>query len=140
MIAMIGYGWLGLTLITFSFYGWGRVIRLLAQLPAGKWPVTTALGLAAIVVSGGVVNVLRLAEPVMLRVIVIAGIALSILALWRDGIRPLSWRLATPFRIGLIPWCACVVALTTLMLTTQLAPPFYNLGDDLREYFPTSYG
>ena len=56
MLTLLGSGTAGIAVMTGAFYGWGRLTRRLAGLPVGTWPLSVALGLAAAVFLGDILN------------------------------------------------------------------------------------
>ncbi len=131
--SLLCFGAAGIAVLTGAFYGWGRLTRRLAGLPAGTWPFSVALGLAVCIFFGGVLNLCRMAYPPALAAVAIAGLALAAIALRRDG--GLRWPKlgsGSPYALG---WGVVVAALTGLMIATQLAPGLYNTYDDFQYYF-----
>lgn len=133
-LSFFGFGAAGIAIMSGAFYGWGRLTRRLTGLPDGTWPLSVALGLAASVALGGVLNLCRMAYPAALAAIAMAGLALAAIAVRRDGV--LRWPgLESRSRYALA-WGVMVAALTGLMIATQLAPSLYNTYDDFQYYFP----
>src|SRR5689334_14485478 len=75
-----------LMLSAVSLFGWGTAVRHLAKMANGSWPVTIGLGLGAILMLGGLLNVARLAFAWILWSLTAAGVAFAIVYLAR------SWR------------------------------------------------
>jgi hypothetical protein len=129
--AVIASGAAGVALMACAFYGWGRLARRLAGLPKGTWPVSVALGLASVIFLGGVLNLCRLAYPAALAGIVLAGLALTAMTLWRDGAATLKFER----NWWSVLWAVGLAGLTGFAIVTQLAPSLYNPSDDFQYFF-----
>ena len=66
----------GLLVACASLYGWGMAVRRFAHAEGGSRPVTMALGLAALLPIGGLLNLIRFATPVALWLVVGVGLLL----------------------------------------------------------------
>jgi len=107
---------------TLMFFGWGAAFLKLLRLEPANWPLTVALGMAAVVFLGGILNLTRLAYPVALAIVAVIGIVLAFRA--RISLeRP-------PLIIGLL--IAIIVIFT---IATRLPPSIYNFHDDYQKYF-----
>ena len=126
---MLALGAAGVAVAGGALYGWGRLVRSLAGLPNGTWPLSIVLGLAFILFLGGILNLGRVGYPPSLAVLFLGGLALTGWAVRRDG-----WPRRRP-GLGALPWGLVVMALTGLMIVTQLAPTLYNSYDDFQYYF-----
>lgn len=88
----------GLAVAAIACFGWGWIVRGVAGMAAGRAAVTVTLGLAALIFCGGVLNLLRLAYPLVLDLLAAAGIVLAAVAAWCGGVRHsldgLAWRSA----------------------------------------------
>lgn len=114
----------------FVLFGWGWGLRrLLSVEPRAElrsWPATAALGMAAVVFLGGVLNLARLAYPWALACTGVAGAGLGALALKKDrGHRQ---------RTSWVVWLLAAGVLCFVVLT-QLPPQAYNFHDDYQKYF-----
>jgi hypothetical protein len=133
-IIIFSCGAAGIAVATCALIGWGRLLRHLTGLPNGTWPVSAVLGLAVSLFIGGILNLCRIAYPPALATIVVAGLALAVLFLKRDGSK-LRWPALGSLQQGAAFWCAVVVLLTVFAIKTQLAPSVYNHGDDFQLFF-----
>lgn len=131
-------GVLSLAFACLSLFGWGVAARRLASLREGAWPMTIALGFAVWIILGGLLNLLRLAQPPALDALALAGAALAAARLRASGRRALlaAWPpRASGERGHRLAWYALVAALTGFALATQLKPALYNHHDDFEKYF-----
>jgi hypothetical protein len=120
----------------FVLYGWGWATRRLLSAESSaasntesntdtrNWPFTAALGMAAVVAIGGLLNLARLAYPWALALVAIAGVALGVAAL-ASGER---------LRCSLASLILALLVLT-FVVGTQLPPAAYNFHDDYQKYF-----
>jgi hypothetical protein len=110
---------------TLMFLGWGWAFLKVLRLDRGTWPLTAALGMAAVIFAGGILNLARLAYPSALAALAAIGLLLAIFAL-RDGlsIDPPPLIVATLIAIVLV-----------FTIATQLPPSVYNYHDDYQKYF-----
>jgi hypothetical protein len=81
-----GAGAAAVIVMTCALYGWGRMTRNLVLLPDGTWPVSTALGMAAVIFLGGLLNFARMAFPIVLAALILVGLILALHAILRDEI------------------------------------------------------
>jgi hypothetical protein len=110
---------------TFMFFGWGWAFRRMLGLERGTWPANVALGMAAVVFAGGILNLLRIAYPAALAAVAGIGILFAILAL-RQGVsveRP-------PIVVALL-----IATILIFTVATELPPSMYNFHDDFQKYF-----
>src|SRR5580658_9656238 len=107
---------------TLMFLGWGSTFLKLLRIEPKSWPTTVALGMAAVVFIGGILNLARLAYPISLAAIAGIGLVLAILAL-RTIDRP-------PLIVAII-----ILTVTIFTIATQLPPSIYNFHDDYQKYF-----
>jgi hypothetical protein len=121
-----------LVLAAIGLWGVGNLIRRMARLGEGTWPVSAGLGLAAIVSIGGVLNLAHVARPMVIWLLTLAGVVIGILELVRA--RP---RLPTDSsaRIELISAGLFIVLVTGFAIATQLPPTVFNSRDDFQKYF-----
>jgi hypothetical protein len=107
---------------TLMLWGWGRAFQRMFDVQRSNWPVAAAVGMAVVVFLGGMLNLVRLAYPWALAVVVAAGVYLAL----REGIsfaRP-------PFLVALL-----IAAVMIFTIATQLSPGMYNGHDDFQKYF-----
>jgi hypothetical protein len=126
-----------LVIVGSAMYGWGLVVRRLAALPAGTWPMTVALGLACWIVLGGVVNLARLAHPWMLYALLAVGTGMTIASLYtaRASLRYVIWPEAGEERCYRVVWWGLTIVILGFTLSTQLSPTAFNQYDDFQKYF-----
>ena len=110
---------------TLMFLGWGWAFLKILRLERGSWPLTVAVGMAAVVFTGGILNMFRLAYPGALATIAAIGVLLAIFAV-RDGLS-----------IDPPPLIVAIIIAIVLIFTiaTQLPPSVYNYHDDYQKYF-----
>jgi len=124
-----------LLLAAASLFGWGSLTRRLTRTSSGPWPTTIGLGLAAIVVVGGVVNLLRVAYAPVLLIIFIVG--LVVFRFHAKSFRPRQpsvWKSRSAvFELSLVALLIATVTLFTIL--TQVPPRAFNFHDDLEKYF-----
>ena len=124
--------------ISCALFGWGRLVRRFSGWPMGTWPVTATLGLAAWIFFGGILNLLHLAYPWALDLLVISGLGLA-LSEWKaadwPSVRKYYWPTAVKERGQVIVLAILLLALMCFTIETQLRPLGYNTGDDFRKYF-----
>jgi hypothetical protein len=113
--------------IGLAFYGWGTLLRRLAAMPEGRWPVTVVLGMAVAVAAGGVFNLIGIAVRWVLDAFALAGIGLAIWRLRQTGLPRPERHLA----LVILPIAAIVI----FTIATQLPPSSYNFEDDFHKYF-----
>ncbi len=126
-----------LALLAGAAYGWGAVVCRAARLREVPWAVSAALGVAAWIFLGGILNLTRLAFPWALDAIVIIGWALAAWTLRgrrRDGREPSMARPPPGARLAAaFPWVA-VLAVAVFVSLTLVPPRAYNIHDDLLKY------
>jgi hypothetical protein len=122
---MVLWASLGVILVAaFMLGGWGWAFRRLLGLQMGNWPTTVALGLAAVVFLGGILNLVRLAHPWALALVAATGVLLSVAAVREVPLpRP-------PLLVILL-----IAAIVIFTIVTQLPPNVYNFRDDYQKYF-----
>ncbi|MGA3188426.1 MAG: hypothetical protein ABSF22_15075 [Bryobacteraceae bacterium] len=109
---------------TLMLGGWGWAFRRVLGLEKGTWPATVALGMAAVVFIGGILNLARLAHPWALALVAAGGILLSLAALREVPLeRP-------PLIVILL-----IAGIMIFTIATQLPPHVYNFRDDYQKYF-----
>ncbi len=113
-----------MAIVALMLGGWGWAFRRLAGLERAPWPIAIALGMAAVVFLGGVLNLTRLAYPWALGAIVLAGVGMAVVALREAPFERPSWLIS-----GIIG------AILIFTAATQLPPDIYNFRDDFQKYF-----
>ena len=127
-----------LTLLFFAcaMYGWGALVRRATGLPAGAWPMTMAIGVAAWIAIGGLLNLLHIAYSVSIYLLLAVGCAfLAKKMLSRDlRLGPLiaAARQADPY---LVAWLGLASVMIGFTVATQLSPSAFNHHDDYQKYF-----
>lgn len=116
-----------LVLAAAALHGWGTALAAITRLPRVAAPVTVALGLAAVLALGGVLNLLRIAVAPALALVAVAG-----LVLWARAVRASGGSL--PPR-PLAPALAVAALAIAFAIVTQLPPALFNHHDDLEKYF-----
>ena len=122
-VCFAGLGW-----IAGRFPGIGRV----------KPELLPALGVASFVFLGGVLNLLHLAFPAPIWIVLAVGFLAAACAAWqRTGARRTDRSNGPALRTAAGVWVlgGLVLGLMLLTLATQLAPQAYNWQDDLQKYF-----
>ena len=112
-----------------SLWGWGSTARRFARVTSASAALEIALGLAAVLVVGGVLNCLRLSYGPVLDAVLIVGIALTLKERHRLCAR---WRARTTADcLALFPLVGMAV-----FLAAYLTPAAgFNWHDDLERYF-----
>src|SRR5271166_2494919 len=110
-----------MTVATLMLWGWGSAFQRVFRLERGPWPATAAVGMAAVVFLGGILNLARLAGPWALTLVVVAGISLAL----REGI---------VFEMPPVSVSVLVVVVMAFTIATQLPPGMYNGHDDFQKY------
>jgi hypothetical protein len=115
-----------------ALYGLGSWARLLNRAPQGTWPSTIGLGLAVVILIGGVLNAAHAAFAPVLWAVAGGAFASFCFLVFRRG------RALRPERAALV-WSAFVVAVAAAVgifaAATQLPPSAYNWHDDFLKYF-----
>ena len=106
----------------YSFLGWGWAFNRIFKREPEPWPVTVALGMAAVVFLGGLLNLARIAYPLALLAVAVAGVALAV-------------RARTPFSRPPPIIAILIAAVIIFAIATQLPPAIYNFHDDYQKYF-----
>lgn len=113
-----------------SLWGWGWAVRRCARALPLPHALTIAVGLAAVLSLGGVLNVAKLVHPAALDAIVVVGLVLMATG-WLTSAKP---RLSLPTRVDLLAGIPVLVA--GWFLATYLMPQMaFNIHDDLEKYF-----
>lgn len=106
---------------TLMFFGWGSAFCRLLGIEK-PLPARIALGLAAVVFIGGILNLARIAYPATLIGVAISGVALALCTRISFERPPLI--IAT-----------LIAAAVIFAIATQLPPNIYNFHDDYQKYF-----
>ncbi len=118
--------------------GLGLIARRIPGMGRVEPELLPALGLAAFTVAGGVLNLLRLAFPPAIWILLAAGLLAFARAAWK-GAAPLGAggskgpqlrANAGAWLLGGLVFCQMLLA-----LAAHLAPEVYNWQDDLQKYF-----
>lgn len=127
---------LALVAAAFVLWGVGSAVRRLAKVPAGRWPVSIGIGLAAMVFVGGVLNVAHIAyRPVMWLVVVVALVVAALQARRAHFSAAQAILQDTAGRIELALAALAIAAMMLFTIATQLPPREFNFQDDLQKYF-----
>lgn len=127
-----------LLVLPICFAGLGLIARRLPGIGQVKAELLPTLGVAAFIFAGGVLNLLHLAFPLAIWILLAAGLlAFAQEACKRaassrpEGTKALSFRSKGGF------WLpgGMLVGVMVFTVTTQLAPKAYNWQDDLQKYF-----
>ncbi|HEX6143011.1 MAG TPA: hypothetical protein VFZ01_09860 [Geminicoccaceae bacterium] len=128
---------------SLSVYGWGTATAAVAALEPGPWALRMTLGLASCVFLGGILNLLHLAHPEAVGLVLALGILIAIASIIRRlrTAGPGSGEAAAAF-IGrtatdrlAIPGIIVFLALAYVYLTAGLVPTdIFNPHDDLQTY------
>jgi hypothetical protein len=113
---------IGMAVATLMLWGWGSAFQRMFRLERTSWPAAVAVGMAAVVFIGGILNLARLAFPWALGLVAAAGIYLAL----REGI---------VFEMPAAPVALVVAAIMIFTIATQLPPGMYNGHDDFQKYF-----
>lgn len=127
-----------LVVLPACFAGLGLIARRLLGAAGVRMELLPALGLAAFVFAGGILNLARLAFPLSIWILLAAGLCAAAAAAWRRaGSRASGGAGLQRLRGGRGLWLpGCVAAgVMALTLAAQLAPRVYNWNDDLQKYF-----
>jgi hypothetical protein len=122
-----------------GLYGWGRVARQAMGLPAGTWPMTVAIGLAAWIAIGGVLNLLHVAWPAVICLVLAAGCGVMAWSLWTSWAqaRTIDSKTSKDGSGWLYPaiWLSLAAVIIGFAVATQAAPQIFNHHDDYQKYF-----
>ncbi len=120
-------------IFALALLGWGWGARRLFAMGAGRASVTLALGLAAAIFLGGILNVAGFATAPFLAAFVAGGLVLAVPGWWRfrgdvrTQLRDGRWTVMT---VGVV-----ALAILAFTIATQLPPSAYNAADDYAKYF-----
>jgi hypothetical protein len=120
------------------FAGLGLIARRLLGTGHVRVELLPALGVAAFIFAGGVLNLAHLAFPLPIWILLAAGLCAAASAAWRRARFPRldgAYRPRLRGEKGVWLLGGVVVGLMALTLATQLAPRVYNWNDDLQKYF-----
>ena len=121
----------GLLVACASLYGWGMAVRRFAHAEGGSRPVTMALGLAALLPIGGLLNLVRLATPVALWLIL--GIGLVLFVLHAKSLR-MRWPREDSAQVEVLVTVGLITLVVGVAIFTQLPPSALNYHDDFQKY------
>jgi hypothetical protein len=113
--------------------GWGDVLRRGCGLAPGRISTDMALGIAALTVVGGLLNLARIAVPVALGVVALVGFAVAAFRIRREinhahAHSAHNWLRSSGLAAG-------VTFLAMIFVAATLVPPSaMNVGDDLQKY------
>ncbi|MBI5771650.1 MAG: hypothetical protein HZA93_28015 [Verrucomicrobia bacterium] len=110
--------------------GWGRVAASFTGAALSPWPLRLAVGIATVIFVGGCLNAFRVAVPLAIDLIVVAGVVLALAGVWRERSKAMPKRSWSAAGKGM----AVVVAglVVALFLTPQQT---FNWQDDFERYF-----
>ena len=114
-----------------ALYGWGMAVRRFVHAPNGSRAITMALGLAALLPIGGVLNLVRLATPIALWVTV--GIGLVLFVMHARSLR-MRWPKEDFAQVEVILAVALIAIVVGFAVLTQLPPSAFNYHDDFHKY------
>ncbi len=105
--------------------GWGWAFERMLRRQLQLSPITIALGMAAVILIGGILNLARLAYPAALAAVAAIGVLLAITAFTQN------------LNINRPPLLVAILIAAILIFTvaTQLPPSIYNFHDDYQKYF-----
>jgi hypothetical protein len=125
-----------LILAVFVLWGVGSVVRHFFSAPRGRWSVSVGIGLAALILVGGVLNLAHIAYRPTIWLTILVALGISINEEWRS-VLPLKQAIpvgvAARVEFGLAALVIAAAMLFTIM--TQLPPRQFNYHDDLQKYF-----
>ena len=113
--------------------GWGGLLRRGCGLAWGRMSTDMALGLAALTVVGGILNLVRIAVPIMLGVVALAGIALAAVRIRREIVRA-DGESARIWLRSNGPAAAVTLSAMTFFAATVVPPSALNTADDVQKY------
>jgi hypothetical protein len=118
-------------LAAFICWGVGDALRGLTGTAGGGWATSIGIGVAAIVFSGGLLNLAHGAYGPALWVILVLALAVSLWRVRRLDLRGIDQR-------GWLEIAVAAVVIGAVMLfttATQLPPRMFNFHDDFEKYF-----
>jgi hypothetical protein len=118
-----------LAILPACFTGLGLLARRIPGIGSVLPELLPALGLSAFVTIGGVLNLMRLALPIPVWLLLVIGFLAFVRAGWRRRTQPVA------IDSGTISLCLLALALAAFTAATQLIPASYNWNDDLQSYF-----
>jgi hypothetical protein len=121
----------GLLVACASLYGWGMAVRRFARADGGSRPLTMALGLAVLLPIGGLLNLVRLATPVALWLIV--GIGLVLFIPHVKSLR-MRWPRQDSGQVEVLTAAGLITLVIGVAIFTQLPPSAFNYHDDFHKY------
>jgi hypothetical protein len=127
-----------LIVLPVCFAGLGLLTRRLPGIGHVKAELLPALGVAAFIFAGGVLNLLHLAFPLPIWILLAAGLLASAYEARKRARSPRPEGGNGPssrFKGGVWLPGAVLAAVMILTVATQVAPRAYNWQDDLQKYF-----
>jgi hypothetical protein len=118
-----------LAILPACFTGLGLLARRIPRVGPVLPELLPALGLSSFVIIGGVLNLLRLALPIPIWLLLVIGLLSFVRAVWRRRTQPVMIDSGT-IGLGLL-----ALSLACFTAATQLIPASYNWNDDLQSYF-----
>jgi hypothetical protein len=132
---------IGLIIATYSvsFLGWGRLIGKISQIDCQPFPFAISFGLAWCIFLGGILNLIGIAFPLALDIIIFIGLGYFITSGFRhfnlekfsslkEGLRSKN------FIISFLPSALIIFALSLFVIYTLAAPKMFNFQDDMEKY------
>jgi hypothetical protein len=119
-----------------GMYGLGFAARRWLGMPAGTWPMTVLLGLAVWITIGGALNLVRLAFPVTIFLLLLTSCLIAIRGLhvaksnWGR-----IWARVCEQQVYMMVYTGVAVTIICFTAATQLSPRAFNHYDDYQKYF-----
>ena len=113
--------------------GWGELLRRALGLARGRAAIDMAMGVAAVITIGGVLNATRLAFPLALAVVALVGITIAVFRLTQD-VRQMKADDVRTWIGSKGPAALVVIAAMAFVGATLVPLSVMNLGDDLPKY------
>jgi hypothetical protein len=122
-----------------GLYGWGAVTRRATGLPPGTWPMTVAIGLAAWIAIGGLLNLLHIAFPPVICLLLVAGCGLMAWSWWTRyaqarAVDPKARKEGSGWLYPAV-WLGLAAVIIGFAVVTQTTPSMFNHHDDYQKYF-----
>lgn len=115
-----------------SLFGWGIAFKRLAKMDFGNVAVTVMLGFALWIFIGGILNLLRLAYPIVLDSMVVSGF-IFFLFQYKVFIRNIPRE--RTLQLYALTFFIMTIAIIGFVISTLLPPDAYNFHDDYEKYF-----
>lgn len=126
-----------------SLYGWGSLTgRWFNERPPAGWAFPAALGIAVLIFVGGVLNAAKIAKPMVLLPLLLAGLGLAIFFIFcscRDFLkdRPETGQLKGKFSgttAGSLFYLALILLVFFFLITVLMPARTFNFQDDFKIY------